>query len=423
MQNIARWLFLLYVASLPLVQPFSQRFHGYLFVYTDLLFAAGAVAWALSVISRKVAIKIHLEFAWVGIFILAMTVSAAMSVEPGRSFLKLLGVIYLGAVAWLTCNLADDERFLKAIGFAWLTGTALTVLGVVLGVAGYYAGFDTPSSNRFLFHFGSLPNGNYPRIDSFFDNANMMANYLNVSVVIALTAGAAGWVNRQVAIAFALLIFGASIFTFSAGLGGIVLSVSIFLALGPLRNSKAKRNVVLIGGLCVGILAFASTLISPIQREESKVELPFLNVRIEPSVRVVVWENVLKRGAEFPFLGRGVGEDAANVKYTVVSGHKQVLTDAHNAWLNVFGQAGLIGVTAFTLMCWAILRCCKFDPGHGSEAEWLLFALSAGFVGAFLFQNLFGSFEDARHLWVMVGLIPAAQMLVKGRSVPNQRTG
>ena len=418
--NIARWLFLLYVASLPLVQPFSQRFYGYLFVYSDLLFAASAGAWLLSAITGKVQLRGHRVFGWVGVFLIAMTLAALVSEDPGRSFLKLGGVYYLAAIGWLAFNLAEDTTFLQLIIFAWLAGTALTVLGAFLGVAGYYAGFDTTSSNRFLFHFGSLPTGNYPRIDSFFDNANMMANYLNVSVVIALAAGAAGWISQKRSFAFVLLFIGASIFTFSAGIGGIILSIAIFLALGPFRHHGTKRIAVLLGGVFLGVLAFASTLISPVQRDDHhKISIPILNVQFEPSVRVVVWANVLQRGAEFPFLGRGTGTDAANVQYTVVSGQTQILRDAHQAWLNIFGQAGLIGVVAFTLLCWRILRCCKFDPGHGTQAEWLRFGLSAAFVGAFLFQNLFGSFEDARHLWVLIGLLPAAQILVGANQVQD----
>ena len=411
--NIARWLFLLYVASLPLVHPFSQRFYGYLFVYSDLLFAASAGACLLSAISGKIQLRKHRVFIWVGAFLLAMTLAAATSEEPTRSFFKLGGVVYLGAAGWLAFNLAEDTRFIKLIIFAWLAGTAVTVLGAFLGVTGYYAGFDTTSTNKFLFHFGSLPTGNYPRVDSFFDNANMMANYLNVSVVVTLAAGAAGWISQKSAFAFVLLIIGASIFTFSAGIGGIILSVAIFLALGSFRQQRSKRTAVLLGGVFVAILAFASTLISPVQRDSHpKVSIPLLNVQFEPSVRVVVWANALQRGSEFPLLGRGTGTDAANVRYQVVSGQTQVLRDAHQAWLNVFGQAGLVGVAAFTLLCLGVLRSCKFDPGFGTQTEWVRFGLSTGFVGAFLFQNLFGSFEDARHLWVLIGLLPAAQALV-----------
>ena len=411
--TVARWLFLIYVASLPLVQPFSQRLHGYLFVYSDLIFAAAAGAWSVGVFLGKIPVKWHRVFGWVGVFLLAMTLAAGASVEPDRSFLKLSGVFYLAAVAWLAFNLTQDERFLRSITLAWLAGTCLTLLGAFLGIAGFYAGFDSTSTNRFLFHFGSLPTGNYPRIDSFFDNANMMANYLNVSVALALAAAAAGWVTERKAILLALLIVGVSIFTFSAGLGGIILSIAIFLGLGRFRQTRFTRKALLLGGLSIAILGFATTLISPVQRENQfTLNLPFLNIRLEPSVRVVVWANAIERGSEFPFLGRGTGLDAANVQYVVASGHTQALRDAHQAWLNIFGQAGSVGLTAFIFICWGILRACTFEPGSETEAEWLWLGLTSAFIGAFLFQNLFGSFEDARHLWVLIGLLPAAETLV-----------
>jgi len=35
--------------------------------------------------------------------------------------------------------------------------------------------------------------------------------------------------------------------------------------------------------------------------------------------------------------------------------------------------------------------------------------LRAAFIGAFLYQSLTGSFEDARHIWVLIGLMAATR--------------
>jgi hypothetical protein len=49
----------------------------------------------------------------------------------------------------------------------------------------------------------------------------------------------------------------------------------------------------------------------------------------------------------------------------------------------------------------------------GSDT-WIYRGLLIGFISSFVLQGLVGSFEDARHLWVLLGLILAAYKIKYG---------
>jgi O-antigen ligase len=83
------------------------------------------------------------------------------------------------------------------------------------------------------------------------------------------------------------------------------------------------------------------------------------------------------------------------------------LRDAHNSFLNVAAEAGVIGLAAFLALVVYLVR-----PAIRSFARAGSFAVTkaAGiaFICAFIYQGLTGSFEEARHLWVLAGLLLAA---------------
>jgi hypothetical protein len=401
----ARWLMLLYVVALPIVRPLDTRLLGIHVFATDIIFAAAFAFWLASVFRRGPWFDLrYLVFA--GIFFLALFISTIFSTEPRRSLLKLSGVFYLIATSIVIADLVRDLGFLRYLAYAWVAGSLLTILGTAIGLIGFFLGFDSMATNFFLFHFGSLPPGHYPRIRAFFENPNMTANYVNVAVMIVLGAWRAGWLSARLAIGLAILLGASALLAISPGLGGLILSVGLWAALTIFYDRSRVRALVLAGCVVAAVLAFLSTAVSPVVLDvERAFNIPLIEKRIEPSVRALVWQNSLERGMEFPILGRGTGTDAALLRSQVATGHNLVLRDAHQAWLNVFGQAGIVGLTAFIALCCYLFSICRFRVDEDSERSQMLAACSCAYVGAFLFQNLSGSFEDARQLWVLVGML------------------
>lgn len=224
----------------------------------------------------------------------------------------------------------------------------ITILGTLFGLVGFYLGYDSMATNFFLFHAGRLPPGTYPRVMAFFENPNRTANHTNVAALIVLAGGRIGWLPNKFAVIVVAFLFIATVFAISTGIGGMILSIGLSIFFAHLGPDLRYRWVILAGCLIIAFLAFVSTAISPITRDVEKAfRVPVIDKPIEPSVRFSVWKDSIERGLGYPILGRGTGSDAANLRYEVLSGQRQLLLDAHQAWLNVFGQAGIIGLLAF----------------------------------------------------------------------------
>lgn len=405
--KICRWLFLLLIVFLPLIRPFNTYIFGFLVPYSDFIFLAVLVFWLIAVFRGETRLKFDKLFLFIGLYGFALTVSTIFSTEPQHSFFKLLGEFYLFALAVITFNLVREKSFYKQIVIAWLVGTSLTVLASLAGFLMFYLGFKTQTDNYFLSHFGSLPAGNYPRIHALFANANMMANFLNVSLLLTVLAGKTGWLKKIWARILQIGVWLAAVFTFSAGMGGMILSLGIWLWAIFKENKKPLfSKVILVSSAFFALLVFAATLVSP-DTNNTRLELniPFTDKKIEPSVRVLVWDNSFRNFTEFPFFGKGTGTDAASLTYETLSGDNQVLLDAHNVWLNILVQTGFFGLFAFVLFTGFLTAKCRFRFNELNEQNLIHLALSCAFVGAFLYQGLSGSFEDARHLWILFGML------------------
>ena len=405
--KICKWLYLILIVSLPLVRPFNAVIFGLQIPATDFIFIPVFIFWLLAIVRRETAIKFDKFYFFIGLYGIALTVSSFFSIQPQHSFFKLLGEFYLFGLAILTFNLAREISFFKQILFAFLIGTCLTILAVIAGFILFYLGYKTQDNNYFLSHFGSLPAGNYPRIHALFANANMMCNFLNVSLMLTILAAKLKWIKKSWAIILQIGIWFAAIFTFSAGLGGMCLSLGIWY--WTVLKSEQKlfwSKIALTFAIVSAVSIFGATLISPDTNNTTQdFSLPFINKKLEVSVRVLVWENALETFRQFPLSGKGTGADAVFLPYETLSGNRQILLDAHNNWLNILAQLGLLGIIAFVLLNSYLTTKCTLQLNQSDEQTYVHLALSCAFLGAFLYQGLSGSFEDARHLWILFGLL------------------
>ena len=407
-RKLAKVLFLLLVVSLPLVRPFNFTFRHTLIPFTDVLFVLCLSCWIISVIRRESPVYLDRLVIPLSIFLAVVCVSVVTSPDTARSLFKGLGIAYLATLALLTFQLIDNADFVKKVTTAWLLGTFVTLAAAFSGVVIFYLGFRSPETNYFLSHFGSLPAGNYPRIHALFANANMMCNFLNVSVMFALAAGYEKMLSKRTAIMLTVAIVLASILTFSPGIGGIFLSISGFAAaIWYSRGRTAAAFASAFIGISIAAAFLAAAAFSPaVDEGPQTVRIPFTSAAVEPSVRSVIWKETIKAIAERPFTGVGVGIDPINLRYTTVSGDAQSLGDPHNIWLSVAGQMGIPGFVAFVFVIAAVMRKTSFAVGD-LPLSYFHSAVSFALLGALLYQGLSGSFEESRHLWVLIGVVIA----------------
>jgi hypothetical protein len=76
--------------------------------------------------------------------------------------------------------------------------------------------------------------------------------------------------------------------------------------------------------------------------------------------------------------------------------------------LNIAAQAGLVGLVGLAVVIALAVRLTgriELDQRCGTAMR---VGLGLTFLNGFVYQGLGGSFEDSRHLWVLLGLLLAA---------------
>jgi O-antigen ligase len=405
------------IASLAFMQP-TVPWLGFQVVATDFLYLAVLAAGTVDVAQRRVQLTWHRGY-WVLVFYLgAMLASAAAAGMPRQAIAKLATQVYLLSLPVLVCCLVRSERRLRQAMLVWIAGSGLVSLVGVLSLVVFVVDPHNLLLASTSYGFGSLPPGGYPRLQLTFVNANMLCNYLTVCLEIVLLAGWKGWIAR---VPFLLLLAGvliSALFTISPGLGGIALVLGAWgwFMLEGHRPVAARLSLAI--GVVVAVAFVLAAATTPFGRPGDRVlfTVPGTGIEVAPAVRSYIWADALDTIAADPLFGRGIGSDPVLVHYQVPSGESQTLVDAHNVFLSVGAQCGLIGLAALAALLAFVWR-----QGLSRRACTNLVPVGLGFAffNAFAYQGLTGSFEDARHLWVLFGLLLASLELPPTNTPPS----
>lgn len=418
-QTLSDRLLLLLILSLPLMKPAL----AYPVVLPDLIFAALLLAFMVEIVSRGRNLSWDRGYWVLLIYVGCLVPSLLATPDLARSLFKLTTQLYLISLALLTALLVQTEEQLRKALLAWLAATAVVVAVSIAGLATFPVAPQNALIDYARFHFGTLPPGSYPRLSSTFLNANMACNYLSVSAIVLLAARACGWVPRGV---FVTLLAGtmiAALATISPGLGGIALVLGLWLWLRRRDSPAPGPRLALFAGIAAALAFVVATAITPVLHATAPflIPVPGTDVIIAPSARWMLWSGSFAEFARHPIVGHGIGIDATFVRYLDPSGNMQIQTDAHNVFLNIAAQCGLLGLAGLAvLLTWAVRLSSPWRPEGRIGA--VRVALGLGFLGAFAYQGLGGSFEDTRHLWVLLGLLIASARLSRWDG-NNRRAG
>lgn len=398
---IAAWLLLALIVSLGIMKPAI----AYPIVFTDAIFVLLVVAFVAELWWSGRTIEWRREYSILLLYPLSLAPSLLASADLGQSVFKLATTVYLVGLALITASLVTSERMLRHAMIAWLAATAAMALLAVATLVAFYLAPGSGLLGYSLFHFGTLPPGNYPRFALTFFNANMLANYLTVSLGLLLIARQRGWLSRRPAALLGVGIGVAAIPTISPGLGGMA------LALGVWAWVIQRNRAALVLGSGVALLFVVALAVTPIVHSTAPflIEIPGTNIVLAPAGRFLTWSAAAAEFARHPLIGHGIGIDAVDVRYFSPSSEMQSLSDAHNVFLNIAAQSGIIGLAGLLLLiAYAARLSLPWRPGSSKPAS---IGLGLIFLNAFVYQGLGGSFEDARHLWVLLGLLIAAVRL------------
>lgn len=393
LKRLTETSFLLLVFSLPFANLPLPIETAIPFQLTEPIFLLAAAMFVVSLFSGASNPAGGKIYFFAGGYLVFIALSAVFSESPGVSAVKAAGIAYLSGLAILAFNIVRDEAVLRRVVRAWLAATVFVSAFSVLVLVLFYIDRDLALVRFGLSHYGTFPVGNYPRIRSLFANPNMLAHYLGISWMMLLLGVERGWIDRRAALTVAGMIAVAALFTLSPGIGVFFFCTGVWMLV---RKGSGFPRLLPAALIAVSVLFAAVTAV--------KFDKNFAPSS-EPSARVLTWTSAASTFASHPLTGGGVGTGAAEVRYG-----EQKLTDAHNIFLNVAAESGIGAVFALTLFgVWLTGRGLRAGgPGSASSA------LAVAFAGAFFYQGLTGSFEDARHLWVLMGILAASASFPNG---------
>lgn len=157
---------------------------------------------------------------------------------------------------------------------AWLAATSVVRFVSDASLLVFYASPGNPVFVETLSHYGSLPAGNYPRIQSTFFNPNMMRNYLNISVSFLFLAYRFRRRRRRFGSLRLRHLLWRYSFLFPPGHRRNLLSGGILYYFELRTKIPTLAELALVAGLSGALFFFLTTLPSPTNFPQKFVRRP-----------------------------------------------------------------------------------------------------------------------------------------------------
>lgn len=402
--RLAQLSLLLLVVSLATMKP-AIRIEGLRSTPTDMFFLLTSTAWAAALLTRQTRLRWHAGFWFIAVYLAAMLLSGLASAEPRTSAVKLVTQLYLLSLPVLAYNLIGDLEELKRTLRAWLYGTGAVSILCTATVLIWAVDPASPLLEGLRHNFGTLPPGNYLRVELSFQTPALLCNYLVASLAILLVCDRNGWISKPW---FRLLMAGTclgAILCLTPGLGGLPLLLCSWYWLCHRGSRPLRAMLALAAGIAASVVFILFAAIAPYIHPTAPflIHLPFGGPTVAPGARLTFWIAAWESFLQHPLLGSGVGTDAIHVHYQYVGGHRDLLTDAHNVFLNIAATCGIVGLAAMSALLAYVWRSTLPLRLGNCPAQVLRLGLGLGYLNCFAYQGLTGSYEDTRYLWILLG--------------------
>jgi len=304
-----------------------------------------------------------------------------------------------------------DRVHVKRIVLVMLAGAVLSSFDAVWQIC---SGKDFIRGNSLIVNIG------LPRATAAFPNANVLGVYLVPIAPLAFGLALYFFENKaKIGVGFIAGLIATGIILTWSRFAGIAFYLSLLLM------SVAKKDKVVVTCL-VALLVFSPFLIPRNIKNWAR------SVRYNPAVflfngdRISIYRNSVNMIAHHPFFGVGLNTFSKRyLEYKLPEPAEAKTGDtiyAHNNFLQIAGEVGLLGLAAFIWMLYALFAYCIRLYGHINDnfLKTAALALSAGLF-AFLVNgiaetNLYYS-RVAIIFWYCAGFILA---LKKFADQPNQ---
>jgi len=315
-----------------------------------VLAAVVLAVWLWRVLSGSERIELsHMQLP-LAIFLLWGIAGIYGALDVGNS-IKVLSIFVMAASVYLVTSqtIRSPE---EAYGIMWAAAVTvgITVLYAVV------AGFGGSMSEVYQNDEGGQ---SYARFGGIFGHPNLLGGFLALAIpsMVALAASERIWWRRLSGSLLVMAAMAGLVFTYSRGawLGTGVGLLILLPVLG--RGFWLILGAVLLGPVLVGMVTSAGAVLARLDSITAAGSDPALMERLE------IWGMAFRLVAEHPLLGVGLGNFQAAYGRLMVP-DLPLLTyplelpeHAHNLFLNLAVEVGLVGVSAFAwLLAVAFLR-------------------------------------------------------------------
>ncbi|MDD5431486.1 MAG: O-antigen ligase family protein [Candidatus Omnitrophica bacterium] len=340
-------------------------------------------------------------FAYLAICFLSIFISNNLGISTRTFFGKILqDVMFLFIVA----ETLNTEERLKIFIYIFISSSLL------LGIDGIYQFFTHKDFIRNRPYFG------IPRIHATFSSANdygcYLAALLPFSVAVFFEALRRKIKSKYFFIVVFILLFICLMLTVSRGawfafLGSILL-MSIWV--------KAIWIIMAVIGI---VLLVLNQSFFPYLRERLSNFFVFSDQ--SSGDRRMMWEAAFKMFLSKPWLGVGIGTFMFNFKNFVSKDYPFTTPYAHNCYLQIASEIGIIGLLAFLLILGAFFyKNIKTLNLRSNNYSWyILLATTASVLGycvQMVVDTIFYSLDLGILFWLLLGLGIAASRLTIGKT-------
>jgi hypothetical protein len=348
--------------------------------WSDVAFAAAAIAWAVDRARTRTWPKLGLAEVGIAVYLGLAAVSLAHAdPRPPSGAAKLVGMAMLGAWAVITADLTPRLGH-PAIARTVAVTTLLTAAAALTGVGLFFLGVSTP----FVGSYGDLVPGAYTRAQAGLPHPNLLASFciFAYGVVARDDAGIPPRARRLVMSAVVLT----SLLTVSRGILALGLAVLVHHA-HTLPRRRLAGVVALSLVLVFAVLSWWNVQIDPTRPFEARI--------LEtPSPRRQALVSSIRTLLARPWLGTGPGSSPGT--------RDGAPFDAHSTALNVAATLGMPALAGLVLVSFGRWR---DRPRPTDPATW-------GMLAGFALESLGHDVEDFRHVWIALGLaaVPRATL-------------
>jgi len=341
---------------------------------------------------------------WIGLFLLVCGLSALGSSFWEQSMRGLFSktlewfLIYFLAVAAL-----KKPKHVMVLFFVFLLTTSATALD---GLIQFFW------LKKDLFFGRALVQGY--RVTAGMAHANSLAAYLTVSIPVTMSALFAQdlrrWLKGGLLVSLiAQFVVLALTYTRGAYLAAVFSAgLMLFKGRGSMRFIKRKRNVALI--LVLGIVLLGMML-GP--RWD-----PARHLATTLQWRGAIWRDCLTMIERRPFLGHGPNTFMMlfpEYRHATAVLDPPIMTYAHNCFLQLTAETGLLGLAAFMGIIWILIKSWASLSRPQNSLSWLGVGTGAGLLGFLVHSAVdthFYSLQLSSAFWLFAGvLISLSRML------------